>query len=415
MSKLALLINKLCPSGVPHVLLGEIVEIANRGVNKVDTAGESSVQLLNYMDVYRNRTLSMQATSAITTASENQIVQCDVRVGDVFITPSSETREDLAHASVVVSEMPNTVYSYHVMRLRIFDTNLVHPKFLAYQFRSASLQNQIIASSNGITRFGLTKPKWEALKIQLPPIEVQQEIVTILDTFTELIEELEAELEARKSQYEIYRRNLLVTVGKREASFRSTLGEISLKVTSGSTPLAGSERFYQNGTIPWLRTAEVKFNEIWQTEIKVTEAALKETGIKWVPENCVIIAISGATAGRSAVNKIPLTTNQHCCNFEIDPDKAHFRFVYHWVASHYQDIKSFGRGVRSDLSAVQLKEYPIALPSLNRQVEVSNILDKFDQLTSEESIGLPAEIAARRRQFEYYRNELLNFKDSEVA
>jgi type I restriction enzyme S subunit len=174
-------------------------------------------------------------------------------------------------------------------------------------------------------------------------------------------------------------------------------------------------KFYENGTIPWLRTQEVRFNEIWETEIKVTEVALRETGIKWIPENCVIIAISGATAGRSAVNKIPLTTNQHCCNFEIDPDKADYRYVFHWVASNYEDIKSFGRGVRSDLSAGQLKEYPIYLPSLKEQVAISTLLDKFDRLTRDVSSGLPAEISARKQQYEYYRSKLLTFKELEVA
>ena len=255
----------------------------------------------------------------------------------------------------------------------------------------------------------------KSLRVPNPPIEIQKEIVKILDSFTELEANLESELEARLTQYESYRRNLLTQRRNQTQLSSSTLGDISLKVTSGSTPLANSERFYQNGTIPWLRTQEVKFNEIWETEIKVTDAALRETGIKWIPENCVIIAISGATAGRSAVNKIPLTTNQHCCNFQIDPEKAEYRYVYHWVASNYEDIKSFGRGVRSDLSAGQLKDYPIDLPPMKQQIEVAAILDKFDQLTRAASFGLPAEIALRRQQYEYYRSKLLTFKALDVA
>jgi type I restriction enzyme S subunit len=115
------------------------------------------------------------------------------------------------------------------------------------------------------------------------------------------------------------------------------------------------------------------------------------------------------------VNKIPLTTNQHCCNFQIDPEKANYRYVFHWVASHYEDIKSFGRGVRSDLSAGQLKQYPILLPPLQEQNKIASVLDKFDQLTRDSKIGLPAEIAARRQQYEYYQSKLLNFKKLEVA
>jgi type I restriction enzyme S subunit len=253
------------------------------------------------------------------------------------------------------------------------------------------------------------------LPLPKPPSEVQGAILEILDTFTALEESLEVELELRKSQYEYFRHKFLTEEKLGDGLKKYTLGEIAVKVTSGSTPLANSARFYESGTIPWLRTQEVKFNEVWATEVKVTEIALQETGIKWIPENCVIIAISGATAGRSAVNKIPLTTNQHCCNFQIDPEKADYRYVFHWVASNYEHIKSFGRGVRSDLSVSKLKDYPIELPSLDRQREISEFLDKFDQLTGDCSFGLPAEISSRKKQHEYYRTQLLKFEELDVS
>lgn len=415
MNQIEKLVLELCPNGVAKVPLGSIVQIANRGVDKVENPDEEEVFLLNYMDVYSNREIGLDQVSSKTTATENKIRDCDLQVGDILITPTSETRDDLAHAAVVMTPMPKTVYSYHVMRLRIMNKEVTDSKFLAYQFRSSQVQSQILSASNGITRFGLTKPKWESLLIQLPPLKIQREIVRILDTFTELIAKLEAELKARTIQYELYRRELLTAGRNRGIHTSSTLGEVSLKVTSGSTPLADSDRYYENGTIPWLRTQEVKFNAIWETAIKVTDVALKETGVKWIPENCVIIAISGATAGRSAVNMIPLTTNQHCCNFQIDPGKANYRYVFHWVASHYEDIKSLGRGVRSDLSAGQLKQYPIYLPPLEQQKQIASVLDKFDQLTGDVKFGLPAEIAARRQQYEHYRNKLLTFRDLEVA
>ena len=91
------------------------------------------------------------------------------------------------------------------------------------------------------------------------------------------------------------------------------LGDILLKSYSGGTPRAGNPAYYENGTIPWLRTQEVKFNDIESVEVMITPKAVEDTAAKWIPANCVIIAISGATAGRSGINKIPLTTNQHCC------------------------------------------------------------------------------------------------------
>lgn len=181
-------------------------------------------------------------------------------------------------------------------------------------------------------------------------------------------------------------------------------------VSSGGTPLANQAKYYNDGTIPWLRTQEVRFNEIHETEVKITDLAVKESSAKWIPKNCVIIAISGATAGRAAINKIPLTTNQHCCNLDIDANQASYRYVFHWVSCQYEKLKALGQGARADLNSGRIKSFPIPVPPLAIQERIVSILDKFDALVNDISLGLPAEIAARRQQYEYYRNRLLTFK-----
>lgn len=189
------------------------------------------------------------------------------------------------------------------------------------------------------------------------------------------------------------------------------LEDVCLSVRSGGTPTAGRSDYY-GGDIPWLRTQEVRFGDIYDTEMRITPAALKNSAARWIPENCVIIAISGATAGRSAINKIPLTTNQHCCCLEIDPKKAHYRYVFYWVSSQYQNLKSLGQGARSDLNSGIIKGYPIPLPSLKEQARIVAILDRFNALTTDLTHGLPAEIAARQKQYEYYRDRLLRFEEA---
>ena len=187
------------------------------------------------------------------------------------------------------------------------------------------------------------------------------------------------------------------------------LGEVVLKSYSGSTPKAGDPRYYENGTIPWLRTQEVKFTDIDFTEVKITEEAVKNTAVKWIPSNCVIIAISGATAGRSAINKIPLTTNQHCLCLEINSEKALYRYVFHWVSFNYENIKNLGQGARGDLNSMMIKNFKIPIPPISEQERIVAILDKFDVLTTSISEGLPKEIALRQKQYEYYRDRLLTF------
>lgn len=94
----------------------------------------------------------------------------------------------------------------------------------------------------------------------------------------------------------------------------------------------------------------------------------------------------------------------------IDSEKADFRYVFHWLGAHYEDLKKRGRGARADLNLSIIKNFPIVLPPLEEQRRIVAILDKFDALVNDISTGLPAEIAARRKQYEYYRDKLLSFE-----
>ena len=261
----------------------------------------------------------------------------------------------------------------------------------------------------------------EEFIIPLPPLPVQEEIVRILDKFTELSAELSAELTAeltaRKQQYEYYRDDLLS-----KNTNKKSLKQIALSSRSGGTPLKSNKDYYENGTIPWLRTQEVVFNEINKTDCFITELAVQETSAKWIPANCVIVAISGATAGRCAINKIPLTTNQHCLAIEINPEVALYKYVFYCVCNQYDDLISKKEGARGDLNSSRILglEIPIPYPedkekSLAEQQRIVDILDRFDELCNNISEGLPAEIEARQKQYEYYRDKLLTFKKKESA
>ena len=103
--------------------------------------------------------------------------------------------------------------------------------------------------------------------------------------------------------------------------------------------------------IPWIRTQDVKFNEITEVDSYITEKAVAETAAKWIPENCVIVAISGASAGRCAINKIRATTNQHCLNLEIDNRLASYRYVFYCVCRSYDELLAKKQGARGDLNS----------------------------------------------------------------
>lgn len=252
----------------------------------------------------------------------------------------------------------------------------------------------------------VSKKQVEQFKIPLPPLPIQQEIVRILDTFTNLTAELTAELTARRKQYEYYRDELL-TFG--EDIERRTIGDVCLKIASGGTPATGKMEYY-GGDIPWLRTQEVDWNDIWDTGVKISKAGLENSSAKWIPENCVVVAMYGATAAKVAVNRIPLTTNQACCNLLINEKIVMHRYVFYWLSKEYLHLKEMGQGSQSNINAKIIRNYLIPIPPMERQQYIVSILDRFRELCSAFS-GISEEILLRQKQYEYYRDKLLNFRE----
>ena len=158
------------------------------------------------------------------------------------------------------------------------------------------------------------------------------------------------------------------------------LGEICSRVTSGGTPSTKHPEYY-GGTIPWLRTQEVDFKPIYSTELFITEDGLNNSSAKWIPENTVIVAMYGVTAGRSAITKISLTTNQACCNLIVDESKADYRFVYYALRLRYEELEGLAKGsAQTNLSAGIIKEFEIPLPPLTIQRQIADILSAYDDL-----------------------------------
>lgn len=400
--------------------LGELVR--GNGLPKSDFT-ESGVPAIHYGQIYTFYGLSTETTKSFVSQETAKKLK-KVNSGDVVITNTSENFTDVGKALVYLGK-EQAVTGGHAT---IFKPNsTIIGKYFAYFTQTDSFANEKRKYSKGTKVIDVSASDMAKIAIPIPcpdnpekSLAIQSEIVRILDKFTALTAELTAELNMRKKQYNYYRDQLL-SFKEGEVEWK-TLGDVTKKWYSGGTPTAGKIEYYVNGNIPWLRTQEVKFSEIDSTEIKITQAALKNSSAKWIPRNCVIIAISGATAGRSAINKIPLTTNQHCGCLEIDDTKALYRYVFHWVSFNYENIKSLGQGARGDLNSTIIKNFKLPIPhasdpqkSLKEQARIVEILDKFDTLTNSITEGLPREIELRQKQYEYYRDLLFSFPTPETV
>ena len=160
----------------------------------------------------------------------------------------------------------------------------------------------------------------------------------------------------------------------------TTVGELCQAVFSGGTPTS-TNSLYFGGSIPWLRTKEVNYEKILATEQHISQAGYENSSAKLVPINSVIVAMygNGDTAGRVAINKIPLTTNQACCNLVIDPTRADHRFVYYFLKGRYQELVDLKNGgAQQNLNSRLIKAFPISTPTLAMQHEIAALLEGLD-------------------------------------
>jgi len=159
------------------------------------------------------------------------------------------------------------------------------------------------------------------------------------------------------------------------------LEEICNDIVSGGTPLTTISEYYVNGTIPWIKTKEVLNNKIFTAENKITELGLKNSSAKLIPKNSIIVAMygDGDTAGRVAINKLPVATNQACGNLIINDKVANFDFVFYFLLNSYDDLVYLKSGSgQQNLNLKALKEFMIRLPPPNEQNSIAFILSSLD-------------------------------------
>jgi|SRR4030095_4392957 len=394
MSGIDEIIKRLCPNGVEFKTLGELGVFENIGVDKKIIDGQKKVMLLNFMDVMLNKHINKKTLSMEVTAPDSKIEKCNIKKYDVFITPTSETRDEIGFAAVADEDIPNSVYSYHIIRFRLYEKNNVIPYFISYLFDSIFLRTQIFKASKGLTRFGLSNKDFGKLTVPFPPFIIQQEIVNILDKFTELKAELESELKARQKQYDHYRDELLNFEGN-EVEWK-TLNEISVNLDSKRKPVKGSDR--QAGKYPYYGASGI-VDYVNDFIFDGDFLLISEDGANLITRNT---PIAFSISGKSWVNN-----HAHVIKF----DNYVTRRLVEIYLNSIDLNKYISTAAQPKLNQENLNKIPIPLPSFPEQERIINILDKFDSLVNDISMGLPAEIEARRKQYEYYREKLLNFKN----
>lgn len=390
MSKLDELIKELCPNGVEFVSIGEVVNY--------EQPSKYIVKSTQYDDNYSTPVLTAGQSFILGYTSETDGVYNASKENPVIIF------DDFTGAFKWV-DFPFKVKS-SAMKMLLADNERTILRYIYH------VMGNINFSSDEHKRLWISI--YSTFKIPLPPLPVQQKIVRILDSFTELTDELnrtlEAELTARRKQYEYYRDELL-TFGNDVPMVK--LGNIATDIYRG----AGVKRDeVTTDGIPCVRYGEIYTSY----EISFTECIshTREDVIaspKYFEHGDIIFTITGESVEEIA-KSIAYLGNDKCIAggdtvvLKHQQEPRYLSYALSTTAAQAQKSKGKVKSKVVHSSIPALKEIEIPLPNIETQKHIANLLDSFHQLCNDLTSGLPAEIEARQKQYEYYRDKLLSFK-----
>lgn len=374
MTRIKQLISELCPDGVPYLTLREVAEIGTGSSNRNESTSEGAYPFyVRSKEVRRIDTYEFDETAIV--------IPGEGGVGEIFHYVEGK-------------------YALHQRAYRIaFHDNRVVTKF-AYYYLKVDFKIFIKAKAVDGTVTSIRKPMIEDFRIPVPPLEVQLEIIKILDTFSELESELEAELAARKSQYSHYRAQLLsAKEGDPEVRW-VPMGDIAQNRDSLRKPVTKGIR--KNGEFPYYGASGI---------VDYVDGYLFDGDYLLVSEDGANLLARSTPIAFSISGKNWVNNHAHVLEFETYELRRLTEIYLNSI-----DLSPYvAGGAQPKLSQANLNKILVPVPPVEEMKRKIAILDAFEALLSDNSMGLPSEITARRQQFEYYRNKLLTFKKLEVA
>lgn len=386
MSHLAELIAELCPDGVQFAPLSDLVRIRNGKDYKA--LGEGPVPVYGTGGVMRH-------------------VDTAAHPGPSVLIPRKGSLDKLYYVETPFWTVDTIFYTEIGDRLV--------PKFLYYHLLTQHLEE--LNQAGGVP--SLTQSVLNLLPVPVPPLEVQQEIVRILDQFTQseakLEAELEAELVARSRRYAHFQQ--LAFLRLHESAVRKVpLREVGTWY-GGGTPSKSRRDYWDSGTIPWISPKDMGRPTVSSTEDYITETAVAESATKLVPKESVALVVRSSILNHTlpiAFVPVEAALNQDMKAVVAGPGITP-RYLFHALRAHRVNLLRVARrsgGSVGSLESGKLWTFEIPVPRLDEQERLVALLDNFDTCVEELRGCLTAELAARRKQYEYYRDQLLAFKEA---
>lgn len=410
MIKLEKLIQELCPDGVEYKTLGEIFDIRNGYTPSKKSRSfweNGSVPWFRLEDIRVNGRI---LTHALQNVTENAVKNNKFPANSLIISTTATIGE---HALVKTEFLCNQQLT--CVSIKKNNLNKILIKYCYYYFDIIDEQCKKIANNGGGMAI-VSLSKLKELKIAIPPLPVQEEIVRILDNFTELTneltEKLKEELTARKKQYEYYRDSLF-EFGHQTPKVK--LGDIASINRGGNFQ---KKDFLEEG-VPCIHYGQIyTYYGIYtyETLTFLSEQVAKKS--KKAMKNDVIMAVTSENVEDVCkcvtwLGDEDVCVSGHTAIIQHNQNPKYLSYFFHSSNFFSQKLKLAHGTKVIEVTPSTLKNVIIPLPSLEEQQRIVDILDRFDKLCNDISEGLPAEIEARQKQYEYYRDKLLTFKPLE--
>lgn len=404
MGKIDDLIAELCPDGVEYRALGDVGTFTRgSGIQKKDFV-EAGEPCIHYGQIYTR--FGMTTDHALSFIPEAQYKRCKIALpNDVVIAITSENVEDVCTPLVWEGTTPVAVSGH-----ACFFHSDVNPRFIAYCFGTEGFWKQKKKIARGAKVIEVKPTDLATIQIPVPPMEIQQEIVRILDSFAELETELETELEARRAQYAYYRDKLLDFTERESVSWLK-LGEVGTFMRGRRFTKAD----YRDSGIPSIHYADIytKLGTWAKSAVAYVDEG-KRDQLRYARPGDVVIACTGEDSDDIAkavawLGSEPVAVHDDCCVFHHEQNPKYISHLFQTDRFRTFKKRYATEAKMTRLSAERIAQYEIPVPPLSEQRRIVEILDRFDALTTSLADGLPAEIEARRQQYEHYRDKLLSF------
>ena len=389
MSKIEQLIKEKCPNGVNKVSLGSLMKrikeknYKDSGLNIVYSVTKDK-GIVKSDDLHDFNVYSTNLSN-YNILRYNQYAYNPARLNIGSIARLKDNKPGLVSPMYVIFELDNTKIINKYFELLLF---------------SKQVFNDMLSFVEQGARFRFDYNNWNKIFILLPPIEIQEEIVRILDKFGELEAELKAELEARNQQYEYWRTRLLNEEKNPEKYKKYNITELCNEI------LAGGD--VPDDTVKGLQSPEGEYiYPVISNGIGMNAIYGYSKSYKVDCHSCVTIAARG-TIGYHDVRYGKFTPIIRLITLIPNEEFVIAKYLNYVLYNH--QFKSSGGGI-PQLTTPTVKQLSLFIPPLEEQQRIVNILDKFDKLVNDISEGVPAEIELRKQQYEYYRSKLLSFEE----